>query len=132
MGAVLAHIAIEADDTARARAFYEAAFEWDFEPWGPPDFFHIRGAGVHGALQLRREPVPLGRKGIECTFAVRSLDDTEARVAAAGGTVDGERFTIPAVGTLRAITDTEGNALMIMAYEPAALAELGIDVSLLR
>ena len=35
----VAPFAIHADDLPRARQFYERAFGWHFEPWGPPDFF---------------------------------------------------------------------------------------------
>ncbi|MEQ1653126.1 MAG: hypothetical protein ABL897_11610, partial [Hyphomicrobium sp.] len=58
----LAHFAIEADDVDRARKFYETVFQWQFTPWGPPGFYLIEGAGLHGALQLRREPMPEGRR----------------------------------------------------------------------
>jgi len=37
----LAHFAINADDTARARGFYQNVFGWQFQAWGPPDFFQI-------------------------------------------------------------------------------------------
>ena len=37
----LAHFAINADDVARGRRFYERVFGWRFESWGPPDFLII-------------------------------------------------------------------------------------------
>ena len=41
----IAHFAINADDVDAARRFYGEVFDWTFEPWGPPGFFHIRTAG---------------------------------------------------------------------------------------
>jgi uncharacterized protein len=37
----VASFAIHATDVQRARRFYEAVFGWQFEPWGPPDFYLI-------------------------------------------------------------------------------------------
>ena len=37
----LAHFAIAADDVERARRFYERAFGWRIEAWGPPDFYAV-------------------------------------------------------------------------------------------
>lgn len=123
----LAHFAIEADDVARAKTFYEAVFGWRFEAWGPPNFFRFSGAGIQGALQERREPMPEGRKGFELTFAVDDLEAAASAIREAGGRADGERYTIPSVGTLTGFTDTEGNEALIMQYEPQARLDMGLD-----
>ena len=120
----LAHFAIEADDVARARAFYENVFGWRFEPWGPPDFYLIHGAGVHGALQKRHEPPPKGRKGFECSFAVDELKAAMKAVEAAGGALVGTQSTIPGVGELIVFQDTEGNEAIIIQYTPERLSEV--------
>ena len=121
---VLAHFAIEADDVTRARQFYESVFGWRFEPWGPPDFYLIHGAGTLGALQLRREPLPSGRKGFECSFAVDELEVTMSAIQSAGGKVLGSKTTIPTVGELIVFEDTEGNEAIIVQYTPERLAEV--------
>ncbi len=121
---VLAHFAIEADDVSRARAFYETVFGWAFEPWGPPDFYMIKNAGVHGALQQRREPLPEGRKGFQCSFAVDDLDASMKAIQDAGGEVIGPQHDIPTVGKLTEFKDTEGNEAIIIQYTPERLAEL--------
>ena len=112
----LAHFAIEADDVERARAFYDAVFGWRFEPWGPPGFYRIHGAGVHGALQRRTGPAGAGRVGFECSFAVDDLADTTARIEEAGGRVIEPRHTIPGVGVLARFRDTEGNQAVVIEY----------------
>jgi uncharacterized protein len=71
----------------------EEVFGWRFEPWGPPDFFHIdtdtgteTGAGPLGALQRRRELVPGTRTvGFECTVSVSDVDAVAKAAIAAGG-----------------------------------------------
>ncbi len=123
----LAHFAIEAENVGRALKFYEAVFGWRFEPWGPPDFYLIDGAGVHGALQKRSELLPEGRKGFECSFAVTDLGETIKRIEKSGGRVCGSRHQIPTVGELVQFTDTEGNEAIIVQYEPSRLEELNLS-----
>ncbi len=122
----LAHFAIEADDVDRARRFYEQVFGWTFEPWGPPGFYLIRGAGLLGSLQSRREPLPQGRKGFECSFAVDDLGRSMQTVVAAGGQVGDHAHRIPGVGRLVEYLDSEGNAAILVEYEPARRREMGL------
>ena len=122
----LAHFAIEADDVGRARAFYEAVFGWTFEPWGPPDFYLIIGAGVHGALQQRPAPLNDGKRGFECSIAVDDLTASADAITQAGGVLLGAKVTIPSVGELMQFKDPEGNQATIIQYEPARRRELGL------
>jgi len=126
----LTHFAINADDTARARRFYENVFGWQFQPWGPPDFFQISTGDrtspavsnvVQGALQKRREIVPGARMiGYECSFAVASVDAIAAAVEASGGTIVMPKATIPGVGKLIFFKDTEGNIAGAIEFDPGA------------
>ncbi|MBI1339967.1 VOC family protein [bacterium] len=122
----LAHFAIEADDVDRARAFYEQVFGWTFQPWGPPGFYLIRGAGVHAALQKRMAPAPTGWKGFECSFAVHDLDAATKSIGAAGGRILGSSHAIPTVGRLVQFEDTESNQAIIIQYETERLKEMGL------
>ena len=117
------HFSINADDVPRARRFYEKAFGWKFEPWGPPNFYLIKTGtdkepGLEGALQGRREIVA-GKPmfGFECTLGVPSIDETLAAVEASGGKIVMPKFHIPTVGTLIFFEDTEGNVVGAMQYE---------------
>ena len=117
------HFSINADDVPRARRFYEKAFGWKFEPWGPPNFYLIKTGtdkepGLEGALQGRREIVA-GKPmfGFECTLGVPSIDETLVAVEANGGKVVMPKFHIPTVGTLIFFEDTEGNVVGAMQYE---------------
>jgi quinoprotein glucose dehydrogenase len=56
----IAHFDVPADDVERARRFYERAFGWRFEPFGPPDFYLIhtgseQDPGIHGSVSQRPE-----------------------------------------------------------------------------
>lgn len=114
---------ITADDVGRARRFYESAFGWTFEPWGPPDFYLIHTGdasdpGVQGLLHARREPLNgSGMRGFECTVGVENIDQTIRAIEAAGGTIVMAKFQIPTVGTGVYFHDTEGNFVGAMQYE---------------
>ncbi|HVS17587.1 MAG TPA: VOC family protein [Planctomycetota bacterium] len=115
----IAHFAIQADDCQRAKTFYEQVFGWTFEPWGPPNFWriHTSPAGIHGALQERREPVTgSGTIGYECTVSVEDVHATAAAIEANGGTITMPPFEIEGVGTLVMFRDTEGNVVGAMQY----------------
>src|ERR1700692_4125894 len=97
----LARFAINADDVSRARDFYQKVFDWEFEPWGPPNFYLIKTgeapvSGVGGLLQERRGLVPGGRIiGFECSFVVENLDQTIRAIELNGGKMVTEKFRIP-------------------------------------
>ncbi|HET6971533.1 MAG TPA: VOC family protein [Phenylobacterium sp.] len=119
MPSALRHLAINADDVPRARAFYEAVFGWTFTPWGPPDFFQSRSAGdgVMLALQGRRSIGGQAMPGMEASFAVEDIDATVTAIEARGGQVLMPPFHIEGVGRLIFFRDTEGNIAGAMQYE---------------
>ncbi len=124
----VAHFSINADDVSRARAFYESAFGWKFNAWGPPGFFMIdcspdadTVAPLQASLQGRRELVPGVRMaGFECTIAVADIDGTIASILAAGGQIVMQKVTLPSIGQLIFFQDPEGNLAGAMQYDPQA------------
>jgi predicted enzyme related to lactoylglutathione lyase len=119
----LASFAIHADDVQRCRRFYEAVFQWRFEPWGQPDFYLVHTGdadrpGVQGLMHKRQQPRGTGGPNcFECTIAVRDLEAVTAAVTANGGRVLMDKVPVPTVGVLTTFEDTEGNVLGAMAYE---------------
>ena len=114
------HLALNADDVQRAKAFYETVFGWRFEPWGPPDYYQASNVadGVITALQHRRELKPGARMaGFEATLAVEDLDASMAAIAAAGGRMLAPPFYIEEVGRLAYFEDPEGNFVGVMQYD---------------
>ena len=123
----IAHFAINADDVARARRFYEGVFGWTFSAWGPPKFYQVQTnrkdepAGIFGALQGRRELLAGQRTiGFECTVAVSSIEETEKAVLANGGKIVLPRSVIVGVGTLTFFADTEGNVFAAIQFDKRA------------
>lgn len=119
----LASFALHVDDIDRARAFYEAVFDWKFEPWGPPGFYLIHtgdndSPGIQGLMHARQQPRSgSGLNGIEATFAVDDADAIAAAVEANGGRITFAKSVIPTVGALVRFLDTEGNDIGAMQYE---------------
>jgi hypothetical protein len=117
----IAHFDIAANDVERARSFYEAAFGWRFEAWGPPDFYMVftgtgEETGVHGSVSKRLEPVAGGgRTAWECTISVEDLSAIKTAIAANGGKVLDEH-EIVGVGRMIHFEDTEGNVACAMRY----------------
>lgn len=118
------HFAVMADDVERAGRFYQGAFGWSFEPWGPPDFYLIRTGtegdrGLQGALQRRQAPLDgSGARGFECAIGVDDLDAALDLITRHGGKVVSAPYTIEGVGRLAFFHDTEGNRVGVMRYEP--------------
>ena len=120
MGAKFRHLAINADDVQRAKAFYESVFGWRFEPWGPPNYYQVKnaGEGFLGALQERRELKPGAKMlGFEATMDVEDIQVTIAAVEAAGGRILMRPTYIEDVGKLIYFEDTEGNLVGAMQYD---------------
>ena len=114
------HFAINADDVQRAKTFYEQALGFEFNPWGPPNFYQIKNVGdeLQGALQERREIAP-GKSAntFETTLGVDDLQATIVAIEANGGKIVMPPFHIQGVGELIYFEDTEDNVCGAMQYE---------------
>jgi predicted enzyme related to lactoylglutathione lyase len=105
------HWEIQAVDPDRQRAFYSALFNWDI---GDGPIMTIP-AGIGGP-----EPGPGGHirasdtSGVTLYVQVRDIKASLERVAELGGTVVLEPFDLPGQPTLAAITDPEGNGVMLV------------------
>jgi uncharacterized protein len=105
------HWEIEATDPERLRTFYAQIFNWDISD-GP---IMSISAGIGGP-----EPGPGGhirggkRPGVRLYVQVKNLRETLDMANALGGSVVMEPVDLPGQPTLAAITDPEGNAVMLV------------------
>jgi uncharacterized protein len=115
------HIEIPADDTKRARAFYEGLFGWTFTETPFGDYMTYKTpageAGVAGGMGKRGESAPLT---IRNYVGVDSIEDSVAKAVELGGRVSKEKDEIPGIGWWAVIDDTEGNELGIFQPMPRA------------
>jgi len=98
-------------DVAAAKRFYTAAFDWQFNDYGP-DYAGIRGGDREvGGLRKDEQVTPGG------PLVVLYSDDLEAsqqRVEAAGGAITTPPFAFPG-GRRFHFTDPSGNELAVWA-----------------
>jgi predicted enzyme related to lactoylglutathione lyase len=122
------HFEIQAQDPARAQAFYKALFGWQFDQWGgQPYWLAATGdktkPGIDGGLLPRPGGAPVDGAAMNafvCTMDVEDLDAYLAKVPGLGGTVVVPKMPIPTMGWLAYAKDTEGNIFGMMQADPNA------------
>lgn len=111
------HFEIPTDDIARAQAFYKAALDFDYEPWGDEMgmLMQPEGKGINGDLHLRgSSPHPT------VVFTVENIEATVEKVIANGGSQLGEIQFLDENSRWVYIRDSEGN--IIGLYDEVAAA----------
>ncbi len=105
------HWEIEATDPGLLRTFYGELFNWDI---GDGAIMSI-SAGIGGP-----EPGPAGhirksdRSGVTLFIQVKDLRTSLDHAKMLGGEIVAEPFDLPGQPTLAAITDPEGNPVMLV------------------
>jgi uncharacterized protein len=111
------YIELNVSDLDASKAFYERAFGWQFNDYGP-EYAGIRnlaGEGEVGGLGVGRPP------GAGGSLIILYSDDLEASVAAveaAGGTVTEGPYEFPG-GRRFLFNDNSGNLLAVWTPAPA-------------
>jgi len=119
------HFEIQAQDPARAQAFYKGLFDWQFNQWGgQPYWLTTTGdkalPGIDGGLLPRPGGAPVDGAAMNafvCTVDVPDLEAYLGRVPGLGGTVVVPKMAIPTVGWLAYAKDTEGNIFGMMQMD---------------
>src|SRR5262249_13278875 len=109
--------AINADDLATTRAFYETLFGWSFADYAPGFPRAKLPDGRIAAVQARRNLLPdTPTNGLEVTFEADDLDALTAAVVANGRAILMEKTAIPGVGELVFFRDPGGNVAGAIRY----------------
>ncbi len=125
------HFEIQADDVERAKAFYGAVFEWDFQDYGEMTGTTYWGIvtgsddepGINGGLLQRPAPAPdlaQGTNAFVCTVQVQDYDATEVRILEAGGKVALPKMALAGAAWQGYYVDPEGNTFGIHQPDPEA------------
>jgi predicted enzyme related to lactoylglutathione lyase len=107
----IVHFDVPAEDTGRAKKFYETLFGWKFESWPGMDFYLISTKnldgtpGVGGGLGERMDP----SQRMMNYFGVQSIDAAMKKVTSLGGKLITGKMPVPGMGYLANCMDTEGN-----------------------
>lgn len=120
-----AYFELQADDPARAAAFYEAVFGWAAErdPRLPIEYWRVQTPGIDGAILERPVPAPErpgGTNAAVISIEVEDFDATAAAVLAAGGREAMAKFAIPGRCWQGYFLDTDGNTFGVFEVDPAA------------
>lgn len=125
----IGHFEIHADDPARAIAFYESVFAWQFTQWGGPQAYWLVKTGeadkpgIDGGLLKRMGPPPTDGQAVNayvCTILSTTLDADLSKITNSGGSIAVPKMAVPGVGWLAYFKDTEGNIFGIMQDDPSA------------
>ena len=123
------HFEVHASEPERLVAFYEALFDWRFEPWGPPGAYWLirtgsaEEPGIDGGLLKRRGARAADGQAVNafvCTVDVPSAKDALARALELGATVAMPVDAIPGVGWLGYVKDPDGNIIGFMQQDASA------------
>ncbi len=90
---------LQVDDLARARAFYEAIFQWKFilQDGLPIEYYRIETDGIAGGMLARPAAIkegPSGTNAAVISMEVADFDATAALILSNGGIVAMEKFAI--------------------------------------
>ncbi|MDQ1245980.1 MAG: uncharacterized protein QG597_347 [Actinomycetota bacterium] len=125
------HFEIQADDVERAKAFYAAAFGWEYEDYGAftgSTYWGITTGpedqmGINGGLLERPVGAPgpeQGTNAFVCTIGVADFDATERRILEAGGQVALPKMALTGMAWQGYFIDTEGNTFGVHQPDPEA------------
>lgn len=110
----LCHVEFQVTDVARAQAFYEAMFGWNFRQFTPDMVVFGIGDEHIGGL-IRSDEVEIGNSP-SLWFKVADLDASVQTARNSGGEGDGEKSEVPGVGYSTVVTDPDGNSVGLVQY----------------
>ena len=104
---------IPVDDVDRAGKFYERAFGWQILTNGPPGYALCRTGEPRARHRRRPARARTEPDAVPLTMEVPAMIEALTAVAEAGGVLAQAPTTIPGVGRLAVVLDTEGNRIRI-------------------
>ena len=125
------HFEIQAEDVDRAKAFYGAAFGWEFQDYseftGSTYWGIVTGPegtpGIDGGLLQRPAPAPPDGQGTNAYVVTMQVDDYDAverRILDAGGRVALPKSALPGMAWQGYYLDPEGNTFGLHQSDPSA------------
>ena len=115
----IVHFEIPADNTERAKKFYEKVFGWKITSMPEMNYFSVittpidkkRMPKERGALNGGMMKRSLMVKNPVVTISVKSIDTALKKLAKAGGKVTAKKMSIGEMGYIAYFKDTEGNVI---------------------
>jgi uncharacterized protein len=101
------YVELSVGEGPRSRTFYETAFGWTFQEWGPEYLAFNDGTRDAGGMRVERE-----RKPPLVILHADDLDAARARILEAGGRILGPDHEFPG-GRRFHFVDPDGNELAV-------------------
>lgn len=105
------YVEFPARDLAATKAFFSAVFGWAFTDYGP-DYSAFAGQGLDGGFFRAGLAADSGMGSALIVFYSMDLEDTLARIEAAGGTINKPIFGFPG-GRRFHFREPSGNELAV-------------------
>ena len=104
------HFEIPCDEPEKTMKFFQDAFGWTFQQFGPEPYWiantgDVKLPGINGAVMKKRDP----NQPLVNSIMVLSLDDSIKKVEKFGGQIVVPKMVIPTVGWLAYFKDPDGN-----------------------
>lgn len=109
----LNYVEYPARDLAATQAFFQAAFGWTFAQYGP-DYAAFSGQGLDGGFYRAGLAATSAQGGALLVFYSERLEETLAKVTAAGGQIVKPVFAFPG-GRRFHFTEPSGNEFAVWA-----------------
>ncbi|QDT44097.1 Glyoxalase-like domain protein [Gimesia alba] len=101
------YVEFPSNDLAATKAFFEAAFGWSFTDYGP-EYTAFSNEGLDGGFFKADLCSTTANGGALLVFYSEQLEETQAKVEAAGGTIIRPIFSFPG-GRRFQFTEPSGN-----------------------
>ncbi len=105
------YVEFPANDLTRTKAFFEAAFGWVFVDYGP-DYVAFSDQGLDGGFYRSTLQARTERGSALVVLFSNAIEQTQARVEQAGGTIVRRIFAFPG-GRRFHFTEPSGNELAV-------------------
>jgi uncharacterized protein len=120
------HFEMPAEDMERVKRFYESAFGWKMQQFGPEMGNYVvaqtdetdekgmlkENNRINGGFFPKMNEPEINQPSV--VIAVGNLDEAMNKVRASGGQILKEPMDIPNIGRYVAIRDTEGNRVGVL------------------
>jgi len=109
------YLEFPAKDIPATKAFFTAVFGWEYTDYGP-DYVAVHHAGIETGFYQSDLQVSMQTGSVLIVFFSESLEETLAKVEAAGGTIIKPIFPFPG-GRRFHFTDPNGNEFAVWGEE---------------
>lgn len=113
------YIELPAQDITATKAFFTVVFGWTFVDYGP-DYTAFSNAGIEGGFYQADWVATPSQGSALVVFYSIALEQTQAKIEAAGGTIVKPTFTFPG-GRRFHFSDPNGNESAVWSDQPKQL-----------